>query len=131
MVRDFVNLEGNVDRAAQGREPLGPAAGFPQAVGFDETDRGVECGEAGDPPQARIVHVGHRVNENLRIVARGIQVEARDEAFGKVFGVPAQETQCTEADREHGEAFEGFEGRDGAEAGGRTMRRSRHVEAGS
>lgn len=87
VVDDFVALKGNVDRTAQRREPLGPAAGFPQTVGFDKTKRGVERGKSGDPPQAGVGDVGHRVNENLRVMTRGVQVETRDEVLGQERGV--------------------------------------------
>src|SRR5258708_26432664 len=64
--RELVDLDRNVDAAAQCRDPLAPAALEPQAIGLREANNRISHGEGGEGPQLSVGKVVREVEEDAR-----------------------------------------------------------------
>src|SRR5258706_12902225 len=71
----LVDLHGQVKASGKDGKPFGPGPEAPEAVGLDEADGGVGEGADGEQPQSRAGGPCRRLDEDARVVARGIQVQ--------------------------------------------------------
>src|SRR5258708_33859723 len=77
----LVDLEGDIDAAADRGDPFAPAALEPQAVGLGESQRSISHGERGEPPELAIGGVGGEVEKDARKFLRRGEVQPIDHGF--------------------------------------------------
>src|SRR5262249_55483599 len=79
--KQFVNLKGQVNRAAAQGEPLGPSPFAPQSIGFEEAQRGVPGCPDRHRPKLGIGHFIGQIQEDLCVMRVRADVQKLEEAF--------------------------------------------------
>ena len=117
LAKQFVDFDWDVEAAGDEGEPFGPAALMPESIGFHAANDGVEQGGACDHPEIRIGHATRGIDEDMGIMARGVEVAVTNESFGDGLDIVVHEREQAKAGGEYQGSFRRFEKSDEPDGG--------------
>lgn len=109
MFGNLKNLYWYVETAGNNGKPLSPGLELPQAIGFDETHGGIEKGQRGEKTKPARTSAAGGLDEDARIVMRGIQVRLTHQLFGRRLQIVMDEMQQAQAGGKHDQSFQRLE----------------------